>query len=58
MHGTAASDDVLDALQVWADAHEVRAAEQQSAARLELPGPEDAPAGPALLLASLRKAGA
>ncbi|RCW46008.1 hypothetical protein DFQ14_102310 [Halopolyspora algeriensis] len=58
LHGTAASDDVLDALQVWAEAHEVRAAEQNLAARLELPGPEDTPAGPALLLASLRKAGA
>ncbi|WP_374727594.1 hypothetical protein [Haloactinomyces albus] len=58
LHGAAASDDVLDALQVWAEAHEVRTAEDELASRLDLPGPEDSPAGPALLLAALRKAGA
>ena len=54
LHGAAASDDVLDALQTWAEAQEVRAADEDLAARLELPGPDDTPAGPALLLAALR----
>ncbi|GAA4832793.1 hypothetical protein [Saccharopolyspora rosea] len=58
LHGAAASDDVLDALHPWADAHEVRAADADTAARLDLPGPDDVPDGPALLLAALRKAGA
>lgn len=58
LHGAAASDDILDALQVWAEAHEVRAAGDDLASRLDVPGPEDTPAGPALLLAALRKAGA
>ncbi len=58
LHGAAASDDLLDALQVWARDHEVRAAESGLATRLDLPGPEETPAGPALLLAALRKAGA
>ncbi|MER6990409.1 hypothetical protein ABT337_10430 [Saccharopolyspora hirsuta] len=58
LHGAAASDDVLDALQTWAESQEVRAADEDLAARLDLPGPHDTPAGPALLLAALRKAGA
>ncbi|GAA0530173.1 hypothetical protein [Saccharopolyspora thermophila] len=58
LHGAAASDDVLDALQPWAESQEVRAADDDLATRLDLPGPQDPPAGPALLLAALRKAGA
>lgn len=58
LHGAAASDDVLDALQMWAEAHEVRTASDELAARLELPGPEDTPAGSVMLFAALRKAGA
>ncbi|WP_184729805.1 hypothetical protein [Saccharopolyspora phatthalungensis] len=58
LHGAAASDDVLDALQNWAESQEVCAADAELAARLDLPGPQETPAGPALLLASLRKAGA
>lgn len=57
LHGAAASDDVLDALHTWAQAHDVRAADADLAARLDLPGPEETPAGLALLLAALRKAG-
>ncbi|GAA4882119.1 hypothetical protein [Saccharopolyspora cebuensis] len=58
LHGAVAADDVLDALQPWAESHEVRAADDELATRLDLPGPEDAPAGPAMLLAALRRAGA
>lgn len=57
LHGAAASDDVLDALHTWAEVHEVRAADEDLAARLDLPGPQEAPAGPAMLLAAFRKAG-
>ena len=57
LHGAAASDDVLDALHTWAEEHEVRAHDEQLAARLDLPGPDDTPAGPAMLLAALRKSG-
>ncbi|WP_344681282.1 hypothetical protein [Saccharopolyspora taberi] len=58
LHGAAASDDVLDALHPWAESQEVRAADEELATRLDLPGPDQPPAGPALLLAALRKAGA
>jgi hypothetical protein len=58
LNGAAASDDLLDALNIWAEAHEVRAADSDLATRLDLPGPEETPAGPAMLLAALRKAGA
>ncbi|MEV0051831.1 hypothetical protein AB0H34_15175 [Saccharopolyspora shandongensis] len=58
LHGAAASDDLLDALQTWAESQEVLAADEDLAARLDLPGPQAIPAGPALLLAALRKAGA
>ena len=60
LNGAAASDDLLDALNVWADAHDVRAADEDLAARLDLPGPgpQDAPIGPAVLLPALRRAGA
>jgi hypothetical protein len=58
LHGAVASDDVLDALNSWAEAHEVRADDEDLAARLDIPGPADTPAGLALLLAALRMAGA
>ena len=58
LHGAAASDDVLDALQTWGEVQEFRAADDELAARLDLPGPHETPAGPALLLAALRKVGA
>ena len=58
LHGAAASDDVLDALQTWGALQEVRACDDETAARLDLPGPADTPAGPALLLGALRRTGA
>lgn len=58
LHGAAASDDVLDALQTWGEVQEIRAADEDSAARVDLPGPNETPAGPALLLGALRKSGA
>lgn len=58
LHGLAASDDVLDALHTWAEMHEVVADDDGTATALDLPGPDEAPVGPALLLASLRRAGA
>lgn len=58
LHAAAAPDDVLDALHTWGEAHDVRAADDELAARLDLPGPHESPAGIALLLPALRKAGA
>ena len=58
LHGLAASDDVLDAMQTWAELHEVVADDDGTATALDLPGPDEAPVGPALLLAALRRAGA
>ncbi len=60
LNGVAASDDLLDALGAWAEAHDVRATDDDLAARLDLPGPgpQDTPVGPALLLPALRKEGA
>ena len=58
LHGLAASDDVLDALHTWAEQHEVVADDDGTATALDLPGPDEAPVGPALLLAALRRAGA
>ncbi|AUS80588.1 hypothetical protein C1701_22140 [Actinoalloteichus sp. AHMU CJ021] len=55
LRGSAAADDVLDALNIWAEAHEVRAADDQTAATLDLPGPNDGPTGLAMLLAALRR---
>ncbi|MBV8933238.1 MAG: hypothetical protein JOZ47_01260 [Kutzneria sp.] len=55
LHGAAASDDVLDAMQVWAELHEVAAADDDIATRLDLPGPGQPPAALASLLATLRK---
>lgn len=58
LHGAAASDDVLDALQPWAEQQQVRAATDELSTRLELPGPRETPASTGALLAALRKAGA
>ncbi|MDP9640865.1 hypothetical protein J2S53_000810 [Actinopolyspora lacussalsi] len=57
LHGAAASDDVLDAAQAWAEVHQVWAADEATAARLGLPAPGVNDAGLALLLAAIRKAG-
>jgi hypothetical protein len=58
LYGAAASDDVLDAMEIWAEAHEVCAGDDDLAVRLEIPGPNEPPGNPALLLAGLRKLGA
>jgi hypothetical protein len=58
LHGVVAADDVLDALGPWAEQHEVAADDHGTATALDLPGPDEAPAAPALLLAALRRAGA
>src|SRR5690606_14645632 len=58
LHGAAASDDVLDALQPWAEQQQVRAATDELSTWLELPGPRETPASTGALLAALRKAGA
>jgi hypothetical protein len=55
LHGAAAADDVLDALQSWAEAHEVTAHDAATAERLGLPGPGEPPASPAMLLAAARR---
>ncbi|MCT2587046.1 hypothetical protein [Actinophytocola gossypii] len=57
LSGAAAADDVLDALQGWAELHDVVAADERLAATLELPERGQPGAGPATLLASLRLAG-
>jgi hypothetical protein len=57
LHGAAAADDVLDALQTWGEPHLVNAQDDGTAATLELPAVGEQPAPPALLLAALRKAG-
>ncbi|GAB3449836.1 hypothetical protein GCM10027436_45170 [Actinophytocola sediminis] len=58
LSGSAAADDVLDALQCWAESHEVVAADERLAASLELPERGTPGAGLATLLAALRRAGA
>lgn len=55
--GSAASDDVLDALLAWGDEHEVFAADPGSAQAFDLPELGAPPAGPVPLLASLRRQG-
>ncbi|WP_236793097.1 hypothetical protein [Amycolatopsis sp. GM8] len=54
LSGAAASDDVLDALLAWGEAHEVVAADAESAVGLDLPLAGDFPATPVQLLAALR----
>ncbi|WP_137811810.1 hypothetical protein [Gandjariella thermophila] len=58
LHGVVGADDVLDALRTWAEQHEVVANDHGTATALDLPGPEETPSGPAMLLAALRRAGA
>ncbi len=58
LNGSAASDDVLDALQSWGGAQEVTAGDETAATRFDLPLPGERPVGPAMLLACLRRAGA
>jgi hypothetical protein len=58
LHFAAAADDVLDALLPWAELHEVVAADEATAALLDLPEPAAVPVSPAMLLAALRRSGA
>jgi hypothetical protein len=58
LSGAAAADDVLDALQDWAELHEVVAADERLAASLEVPVRGEAGGSPAALLAALRRSGA
>lgn len=53
--GTAAPDDVLDALAPWSDAHDVLAADDATAAATGLPGPGEPPTSLTMLLAALRR---
>jgi hypothetical protein len=57
LHGAAAADDVLDALQSWAESHEVTAHEASIADVLGLPAPAEHGGSPALLLAAARRLG-
>lgn len=57
LHGAVAADDVLDALQCWAEVHRVSAHDAEVAAALDLPGMDEPPTSLALLLAALRKVG-
>lgn len=57
LHGAAAADDVLDALQTWGEPHLVHADDDGTSAALDLPVRGSPAAPPALLLAALRKAG-
>ncbi|HXV93162.1 MAG TPA: hypothetical protein VD813_07690 [Pseudonocardia sp.] len=54
--GVAASDDVLDALGPWADAHDVQAADEATAASTALPAPGTRASSLTFLLATLRRA--
>ncbi|WP_133907252.1 hypothetical protein [Actinophytocola oryzae] len=58
LSGAAAADDVLDALQDWAELHEVVAADERLASTLEIPLRGEAGGSPAVLLAALRRSGA
>ncbi|WP_298177674.1 hypothetical protein [Saccharomonospora sp.] len=57
LSGAAASDDVLDALTVWGEAHEVVAHDDTTAEAFDLPVTGDVPATPARLLGALRRLG-
>lgn len=57
LSGAAAADDVLDALQDWAELHEVVATDESLATTLELPVRGEPGGAPAALLAALRRAG-
>ncbi len=58
LSGAAAADDVLDALNDWAEFHEVVAANDELAATLEIPVKGTAGGSPAAMLAALRRSGA
>ena len=55
--GAAAPDDVLDALAPWADAHDVVAADEATAAATALPPPGAPVSSLAFLMATLRRSG-
>ena len=55
--GAAAPDDVLDALAPWADAHDVQAADDATAAATALPPPGAPVSSLTFLMATLRRAG-
>jgi hypothetical protein len=57
LSGAAAADDVLDALQEWAELHEVVAADEDLAAALEIPVRGEPGGAPAAFLAAVRRAG-
>lgn len=54
--GSAAPDDVLDALTPWAEAHDVVAADEATAAATDLPAPGAPVSSLTFLLAALRRA--
>jgi hypothetical protein len=56
--GAAAPDDVLDALAPWADAHDVQAADSDTAQLTNLPAPGSPVSSLTFLLAALRRAAA
>ncbi|ANN17606.1 hypothetical protein [Amycolatopsis orientalis] len=58
LNGAAASDDVLDALQVWGEAHDVVAADAAAAEAFDLPLAFNRAATPVQLLLALRAQGA
>lgn len=58
LSGFAAADDVLDALQDWAELHEVCAADVGTSATLDIPARGEPAGHLAELLAALRRAGA
>lgn len=58
LNGVAASDDVLDALEAWGEAHDVVAADGQAAEAFDLPLAFNRPASPVQLLVALRAQGA
>jgi hypothetical protein len=53
--GTAAPDDVLDALERWGEGHDVVTADDPTAEATRLPGPNDLPTSVTFLLAALRR---
>jgi hypothetical protein len=56
--GAAAPDDVLDALAPWAQAHDVQAVDEDTAALTSLSAPGTPVSSPAFLLATLRRTSA
>jgi hypothetical protein len=55
--GTAAPDDVLDALEPWGEGHDVVAGDDATAEATGLPGPNELPTSITFLLAALRRVG-